>query len=181
MKSKRIINTAMMKLIVCVFAVVGVNALHAEPSKSEPAGVSVEITVELPKLDVDPYHKPYVAVWLETPNRKGVTTIAVWHGKDTWLKDMRQWWRKLGRAGKETLDGISGASRKPGVYTIQWDGKDSAGNAVPNGEYLLNVEASREEGGRSYSRQKIQLGSEQVHVLKADLELGEITIKVNGQ
>lgn len=150
-------------------------------SHSASADSDVLITVEVPELNVDPYHKPYVAIWVETPKRKGLATLAVWHGKDTWLKDMRQWWRKLGRAGEEPLDGVSGATRKPGVYTISWNGKDNQGQALPAGEYLINIEASREEGGRSYVRQKIQLGSDQTFVIEPDLELGKITVQVNAK
>lgn len=148
---------------------------------SANAKSSVVVTLTVPKLDVDPYHKPYIAVWVETPSREGIITLAVWHEKDTWLKDIRQWWRKLGRAAEENLDGVSGATRKPGTYTVEWDGKDQQGNPLPAGEYLINVEASREEGGRSYARENIQLGQSSRQVVAADNELGEIIIEVNAQ
>jgi hypothetical protein len=65
----------------------------------------IKIVLELPKLDVDPYHKPYIAIWIETPDRKAINTIALWVEKDTWFKDLRQWWRKIGRANASSLDG----------------------------------------------------------------------------
>ncbi|MDJ0837632.1 MAG: DUF2271 domain-containing protein [Acidobacteriota bacterium] len=142
-----------------------------------------KITVELvvPVLKVRPYHRPYVAVWLETTERKGVRTIAVWHEQEEWLKDMRQWWRKLGRNGKPPFDGVSGATRKPGTYTLHWEVKDSAGRPLPPGEYYLNIEAAREEGGRDFLRQKVQLGARetQEYTLAGDLELGKVVIKIN--
>src|SRR5690606_33055924 len=56
----------------------------------------LDIQIEIPAIDASPYHRPYVAIWLETTEREGVETIAVWHEQEEWLRDMRQWWRKLG-------------------------------------------------------------------------------------
>ncbi len=136
------------------------------------------ITVEIvqPKLDETPYHRPYVAVWLETPKRKAVATLAVWHGEDKWLKDLRQWWRKVGRSAKAEIDTVSGASRRPDQYIIEWDGKDNHGQPVPAGKYLLNVEAVREEGGRDYLRQQIEIGQSGEIVLPAKKEIGPIKV-----
>jgi len=138
----------------------------------------LEIQIEIPKIDAEPYHRPYLAVWLETPERKAISTLAVWHEKDTWLKDMRQWWRKIGRSGKENLDAVSGATRKPGVYRIVWDGSDNDGNKVPQKELLLNIDSVREEGGRSYLRQAITIGHKEIIRLKDKDEVGLIQITV---
>src|SRR5690606_30988193 len=61
------------------------------------------VSVEVPRLTVAEYHRPYVAVWLEK-EASVVNSLAVWYdvemkeekGKE-WLKDMRQWWRRTGR------------------------------------------------------------------------------------
>lgn len=148
----------------------------AVPGFTESGSVAIELTV--PALDVNPYHKPYVAIWLETPERENVATLAVWYEKDTWLKDLRQWWRKAGRGANGELDSVTGATRKPGQYTFTWDGVDHAGKPVPPGEYLLNFEAAREEGGRSFQRQKIILGNKGTWIIPADHELGEIQISI---
>lgn len=140
----------------------------------------VSITFEVPAIDAQPYHKPYVAVWVETLERKGLHSIAVWHEKDDWLKDLRQWWRKLGRGGA-SFDGVSGATRKPGIYTVNWNASDASGKQLPPGEYYLNIEAAREQGGRDFIRQKIQLGQgAQEYKVDGDLELGSIVIRVGG-
>ncbi len=141
----------------------------------------VTLELELPSLDVRPYHRPYVAIWLETTGRDGVQTIAVWHEGDKWLKDLRQWWRKLGRDSQPPYDGMSGATRKPGTYTINWDVKDKEGNPLPHGEYSLNIEAVREEGGRDFLKQKLLMGAgkSQHFTLAGEGELGKIEIKIN--
>ncbi|WP_405633362.1 DUF2271 domain-containing protein [Pseudoalteromonas sp. Ld20] len=120
------------------------------------AQAELEIEITLPDLDVQPYHRPYVAVWLETPERKHVTTLALWVEKAEWFKDLRQWWRKAGKSDAN-FDGITGATKRPGTYTINWHGKDLANNAVKPGKYLLNLEVVREEGGRDYTRVAIDL------------------------
>ncbi len=142
---------------------------------------NIDIEINIPKLNVGTYHRPYVAIWLETEKRKGLHTIAVWHEKEDWLKDMRQWWRKLGRKNTETYDATSSATRRPGSYHINWNALDKKGNAFPAGEYYLSFEAAREAGGRDYLRQKISLGHNkaQQYTLKGKVELGNIKISIN--
>ena len=76
----------------------------------------LSVSVDIPRLNTASYHRPYVAVWIEQPDQTAVRTLAVWYqqtrnsegdGKD-WLKDMRTWWRKGGRAMTLPADGVSG-------------------------------------------------------------------------
>lgn len=139
------------------------------------------LEIEVPRLDVSPYHRPYVAVWLETPDRQGVHTLEIWYEQDTWLKDLRQWWRKLGRADSARYDGVTGATRKPGRYRLTWDGRDAEGRVVPAGDYVLLIEAAREEGGRDLLRQAVTLGDQAQHFqLKGQGELGSVDIHIRG-
>lgn len=161
----------MKKIILLVMLMLGSGKLLAE---------SVIISMDIPDLKVDPYHRPYVAVWLETPDRKGLHTIALWHDKNDWLKDLRQWWRKLGRNDALAYQGVSGATRKPGVYSFSWDGKNTQGEAFPAGEYLLCLEAAREAGGRDFFKTTIQLGQNQTqhYQLQGDTELSSINLTI---
>ena len=93
------------------------------PAVASAADLTVNVTV--PRINSGSYHRPYVAVWIETPDQNAVRTLAVWYqqtrnaegdGKD-WLKDMRTWWRKGGRAMALPADGVSGATRAPGQHT----------------------------------------------------------------
>ena len=66
-------------------------------------------------------------------------------GKDTgtkYLADLRAWWRKGGRSMTMPVDGVSGATRAPGQYTVALPAN------IKPGHYVLNVEAARETGGR---------------------------------
>ena len=113
----------------------------------------IALDVTLPQLDVAEYHKPYLAVWIEDSKRKA-TQVAVWYdvemredkGKE-WLKDLRQWWRRGGRSLDLPYDGLTSATKGPGDYTFDTQLNAALVN-LPDGEYTLRVEASREVGGR---------------------------------
>lgn len=145
---------------------------------AQPAKIEVELT--LPDLNVQPYHRPYLAVWLETPDRKYVTTLALWVQKAEWFKDLRQWWRKAGRTNTD-FDGISGATKRAGTYTIKWDGNDKKGNPVSPGKYLLNIEVVREEGGRDYTRIALDLTQPEKITIDGKNEFSTSFVTVSAQ
>lgn len=142
---------------------------------SLPAVADVTLSLELPRHEGSQY-RPYVAVWVENPQQQAVATIAVWRKEADWLKDMRRWWRKSGRYENDLPDGVSGATRKPGVHQLHWDGRDHQGNALPSGRYTLHIEAVREHGSRSLVSQSIELDQTASYHLKPVAELGPITI-----
>jgi hypothetical protein len=128
-------------------------ALSVAVMQANAADLSV--TVEIPELDVAEYHKPYVAVWIEDDSNKVVSNLAVWYDVDMrnaegekWLKDMRQWWRRIGRTLEMPIDGVTGATYGPGSYDLEFTmGKAPMSDLQP-GDYRLRVEAAREVGGR---------------------------------
>ena len=145
------------------------------------AAPQVTLELEIPRLHASPYHRPFVAAWLEDDQRRGVHTLAVWYDKDDWLKDLRQWWRKQGRTGPRQFDGVTGATRRPGQHRIQWNGLDAKGTPLPPGEYYLNLEAVREAGGREHIRHKIRWPQTPPHSLQlqGSSELGTITVRIH--
>jgi len=108
------------------------------------------ISITLPRIPVAEYHKPYVAAWIEPAGGGAPRSLAAWYdikkgGSEPgykWLADLRSWWRKAGRTAKLPIDGVSGATRAPGSYTLPLPADLKPGN------YVLNVEAAREGGGR---------------------------------
>jgi hypothetical protein len=146
---------------------------------------SLEISVELPRLAVAEYHKPYVALWLENDQNQA-TQVAVWYDMAMrenkgleWLKDLRQWWRRGGRALEMPIDGVSGATRGPGVHQVTVDNAKLA--ALAAGQYRLRVEASREVGGRELVEIPLTLPLATSQTLEAtgSSELGRISVQVN--
>ncbi|MDB5470061.1 MAG: hypothetical protein JWR84_1621 [Caulobacter sp.] len=125
-------------------------ALAASPALAADLTVGIEI----PRMTVAEYHRPYVSIWIETPDETAVKTLAVWYDTKnskgegaTWLKDMRQWWRRTGRGlDKAAINGFSGPTKAPGKQQLVVPAARLADLAP--GSYTLVVEAAREVGGR---------------------------------
>lgn len=140
---------------------------------------TLQVSVEIPEFTEGPYHRPYVAVWVENTKHQSVRQLAVWYEDAEWLKDIRRWWRKAGRYGGAEVDAVTSATRAPGRYTLQWDGLDANGQALPQGQYFLQIEAVREHGGRSQLELPVTLPlTVQDMTYPADGELGAIHITV---
>ncbi|SEI02834.1 Hypothetical protein SAMN05660691_02905 [Rheinheimera pacifica] len=153
----------------CVCAAVLFGHATAQAAQSD-------IKLELPVIETSQYHRPYVAVWIEDAQQQPVKLIALWVEKPDWLKDLRRFWRKIGRSNTALVDAVSGATQKPGNYTLHWDGKNDDGGALPAGKYTLFVEAAREQGGRSLAKHDFKLpATNAVIEIAADGELGDIS------
>jgi hypothetical protein len=146
----------------------------------------LNVTVEIPRLSVAEYHKPYVAIWVENPDQTAAATLAVWYDADNkedngskWLKDMRQWWRKAGRTMSFPADGISGATRAPGPQKLVFSGAKSQLSKLKPGAYTLVVEAAREVGGHEAVRVPFTWGKPgKPAAAKGASELGAVTVSV---
>jgi hypothetical protein len=131
-------------------------ALSGLLATSPAYATTLDINVEVPKLNVAEYHRPYVAVWLEGADQKVAANLAVWYqqtgnseGHGTkWLPDLRQWWRKSGRELKVPVDGVTGPTKPAGTHALSFTDKQPALKALAPGNYTLVVEAVREVGGR---------------------------------
>ena len=143
------------------------------------------VNVELPRISSASYHRPYVAVWIEKPDQSTAQTLAVWYqqtrnnegdGKD-WLKDLRTWWRKGGRAMALPADGVSGATRAPGRQTITVPAARLAG--LQPGQYNIVVEAARELGGREVVRVPFRWGAANTGAGTGASELGAVRVAVS--
>ena len=141
-----------------------------------------ELEITLPNLNVAEYHAPYVAAWLADERGKRVVDIAVWYDTDMannegekWLKDLRMWWRRSGRSASMPIDGVSGATRRPGTSTIALDGRF---DDVAAGDYFIWVEAARELGGRETLKVPVSLPVKQTVNTSAEgqHELSSITL-----
>ncbi|MAX85531.1 MULTISPECIES: DUF2271 domain-containing protein [Thalassolituus] len=133
----------------------GLMTAVAFASFTQAHAADFSVSVEIPKLDVAEYHKPYVAVWIEDNRNQVVSNLAVWYDVDMrnaegekWLKDMRQWWRRSGRSLEMPVDGVSGATYGPGAHDLEFTVGESPLADLQPGDYRLRVEAAREVGGR---------------------------------
>ena len=145
---------------------------------------TLTVTLDLPRISSASYHRPYVAVWIENPDQSMNRSLAVWYqqtrnaegdGKD-WLKDMRTWWRKGGRAMTLPADGVSGPTKAPGRHTVTVPA--SRLRNLPAGNYTLVVEAARELGGREVVRVPFRWGGPNTASASGSSELGAVRVAV---
>ena len=149
---------------------------------------SLDVNVEVPKLNVAEYHRPYVAVWVEGADQKVAANLSVWYQQTSnseghgtkWLPDMRQWWRKSGRTLQVPVDGITGPTKPVGKHALSFSDKQHLAKLAP-GEYTLVVEAAREVGGRELLKIPFTWpakGKPQSGKAQGTSELGAVTLTV---
>ena len=159
----------------------------ARPDQLEMKSQKMELKVEIPRLNVSEYHRPYVAMWIQNEKQESVANLAVWYqlkgtseGAGTkWLPDLRQWWRRGGRDLEFPADGISGPSRPAGEHSLVIEEKKLSG--LSKGRYTLQVEAAREVGGRELLEIPFNWPPEKPTTLEVagKKELGKITLTIN--
>ena len=157
------------------------------PVAHTAVAADLTVKVEIPRLSVAEYHKPYVSMWVEGADGAAAQTLSVWYdakakegaGGTKWLKDMRQWWRKAGRDMKMPADGVSGATRAPGEHSFTFSEGKSALGKLPAGNYQLVVEAAREVGGRELVRVPFTWPPQAAlsASAKGEHELGTVTVQ----
>lgn len=160
-----------------------VTALAVFPTGRADAA-ELSLGVEIPRIKMAEYHRPYVAIWLEDAAGQ-VTNLALWYNVnnprkegDRWLRDTRQWWRKAGRELNLPVDGLSSPTRSPGTHQVRMDG--AALKALPPGAYRLTVEAAREKGDYEILTLPVQLPvtKKTVAQAKGDKELGLVRLSL---
>lgn len=134
---------------------------------------TLQVEVTLPRFEVSEYHRPYVAIWVEDTRRVQVEQIALLLEQEKWHRDLRSWWRRGGSALQLPIDGVSGATRKPGTYRF------ARPLTLPPGRYTLNVEAVREVGGREHLQLPFDWNGQALAVETAgSRELGAVVLRI---
>jgi len=147
----------------------------------------LQLKLELPRLSVAEYHRPYVAMWVEKPDQSLAANLAVWYevkNKNNegtkWLKDLRSWWRKAGRDLTLPADGVSSATRAAGEHSVSFPAAKTGLDKLPAGDYQLVVEAAREVGGREVVKVPFSWPprAAATTTAKGEQELGAISVTV---
>lgn len=111
------------------------------------------------------YRRPYVAIWVEDQEGFPVRTLLLWVQTSgpgpRWIPDLKRWYksdqlRKL-VDDVDLVETITEATRKPGTYSVIWNGEDDHQKLVEPGEYTLFIEAAREHGTYQLMRKKVTL------------------------
>ncbi|MGR5409370.1 PepSY-associated TM helix domain-containing protein [Vibrio sp. PNB22_8_1] len=136
-------------------------------------GYNATVFVDMTTGETEVETTNYGIVALLNDLHKGRNSGDVWK----WLKDLRSWWRKVGRYDRERGDAVTSATRPAGQYRFVWDGTNDDGQRLEQGDYTLHVEVVREHGGRNYLRQKIQLADKEArYQIKPTEETGVVTV-----
>lgn len=153
------------------------------------AAAELNLTVQIPEQKVAEYHRPYAAIWVERADHSVAAQLAAWYAqKDSkegagskWLPDLRQWWRRGGRALDLPVDGVSGATRPAGQYQLRFVAGQPPLGTLAAGDYVLVVEAAREVGGREVVRLPFNWpGASTQHLTaQGSSELGAISLDIN--
>jgi thiamine biosynthesis lipoprotein len=92
----------------------------------------------------------YVAVWMENAAGKVVRVLAFWANKPQYYREMSGFYAAMGR-NQNLMYSLARATRRPGSYSLVWDGLDDQGKPVPPGTYKIVVETDQEHG--DYAKQ----------------------------
>lgn len=139
-----------------------------------------QLTLEVPKINATEYHAPYIATWIESSDRNTVIPSSLWYDdQQKWLKDIRQWWRRTGRTQSKPYDGVTGATRRPGMHKLVLNSQEIAPKLKP-GSYLMMIEAAREVGGREVLSIEFQwpITAEFERFAQGEKELGKVTLNI---
>ena len=156
-------------------------------ASTSASAAELTVNVEIPRLNVAEYHRPYVAIWIEKPDQSVAQHLAVWYQTDPkkedgrqWLKDLRQWWRRGGRSLDMPVDGITGATRPVGKHSLSFKNDAQALKDLQPGKYNLVVEAAREVGGRELVRVPFEwpVAKNQTADAKGTSELGAVSLQI---
>jgi hypothetical protein len=143
------------------------------------------VKVQVPRIEVAEYHRPYIAIWVEAPDQSIAANLAVWYQTDPkkedgtqWLKDLRQWWRRGGRDLAMPVDGVTGATRPVGEQQVTFKGDSKHLSSLAPGKYSLVVEAVREVGGRELLKIPFEwpIRQKQQATAQGKAELGTVTL-----
>ena len=174
----------MSKIAVHTTLTIALSGLLATPAYA----ATLDINVEIPKLNVAEYHRPYVAVWIEGADQKVAANLSVWYQQTSnseghgtkWLPDLRQWWRKSGRTLELPVDGVTGPTRPAGKHRLSFTDAQPQLKDLAPGQYTLVVEAVREVGGRELVKIPFSWPAKAPQSGKAQgsSELGAVTLAV---
>jgi hypothetical protein len=160
-------------------------ALSLPLASASAMAADLALKLDVPQLNVAEYHRPYIAAWVENADQQVVANLAVLYDtkkKDNagtkWLKDMRTWWRKTGRELTMPLDGVSGATKAPGEFTL--NAPKGVLDKLPAGQYTVMVEAAREAGGREVVKVPLQWPPKSAQNVNGQgkEELGAVVVQV---
>jgi thiamine biosynthesis lipoprotein len=164
------------------FASSGWYGLLAPEERHDPPwspGFEFVVDYEIPQRDATNYRRPYLAIWIaEKGSGAPLRQLLLLGDSERWMQEVRTWWRRAGRLDESAVHGIVRPTRRPGSYSVAWDGRDERGHGVPAGEYLLCIEAAREHGERELLELPVRVGGESFTLRhRGTQEVGRVEVR----
>ncbi len=132
------------------------SAISFVNTKEKVWNPNLVLQINLEIADLGGYaRRPYVAVWVEDENHKPIRRLALWYRKPRWLPDLREFTSTLREVNMDE-NSIASATRSAGNYSLIWDGKNDAGDFVPQGIYTVFIESAREHGTYQLIKQAVK-------------------------
>lgn len=119
-----------------------------------PAGAQLQVSFTFQAAGGGRVESPYIAVWIEDDTGELVQTVSLWYKADEskYLNDLKRWNSKNNRTTMTT-----GATRRPGSFSVAWNGTNLDGIPVTDGEYYVCIEAAREDGPYQIIREAVPI------------------------
>lgn len=137
----------------------GALADAATTGRSWASGMALNVSFTVATQARGRVKRPFVAIWIEDETGKTVRNLTTWVDQNElnprWLAELRRWTRQ----NSNLVGTVSSATRKPGSYAVQWDGKTDARSLARQGNYFVCIETAREDGPYSLVREKVTVGS----------------------
>jgi thiamine biosynthesis lipoprotein len=123
------------------------------------------------------YRSPYLVMWISDKAGRPVRTLIL-IGKDPeYQQDNHIWWTLYGSRAQKMVEVRSGPTSLSGRYPTFWPGFDDSYSAVTPGEYLLNIETSRERGEHTFRSVPVTIGRKAFqHHIKPTADMGAIKL-----
>jgi len=161
-----------------IYSSQGWHKLIANNNNSLPE-VELNIDYQIPSFGGTDYERPYLSIWLTDTHNKFIRQVLLLGESNRWAQENKRWWRKVGRKNDDLLDALARPTRKPGHYSVNWNGYDANNSQVIETEIILHMEAAREKGGHHYQKQLLNINQPISITLPENGELGrtKITLK----
>ena len=163
---KKLISIFMLTLSLMVLSCAARHQSAAAPERGEAgAGIAAAADVTFNFTRLSGRASNQFAIWIENAQGQYVKTLyaARWTANGGWRTrptSIPMWIARSGAANmsRARIDSVSGATPAAGALTYIWNGTDSLGEAVPDGDYTLILEGTLRWENQVYYRAPIALG-----------------------
>ena len=124
---------------------------------------AVQIVYSAPGRDVArraaDFREPYMAMWISDTQNRPIRTLVLVGQDPEWQRDNYVWWNLYRDRARRLVELRSTATALSGNYPTFWPGYNDDWKYLPQGDYVLHIETSRERGQHTHRRIPLKIGS----------------------